>query len=461
MKKKVQKSILGLILFGIALAIVFVEICLNLFNPIASSPNQRNQAANSENTENVCKIICLGDSFTYGLGASRENSYPAQMEKILNQSRQNKIFLVKNLGIPGETLSQTLIKLDKAVKEFQPDIVIILSGINDTWSLPRYCKFRFSKSIQELNPFSLNLKFFKLIDLIAYNLKTPIAPGSDIPSIIKTANQLRDAKKYNQAQAYYEQALMINPQDPIALLELGRCQKLTKDYQAAGLTLEKAFVQNPESKIIHRELTDLFIKHKNIPEEFSLLLRLKNRFPDNMYLIQRLCYVYSILGEPFFSSNLAKKIANSQTKTLDINSLSKSELDLLESYYVQSKAAYNPKNKPQSFWKNFSKKISERIINISELRYLNYEKAAKLCEQEKIDLIFSSYPSILLEDMKTVAEKYNIPLVDNSLTFYDLLQEHSPREFFVSEFDRHCTASGYEVIARNVAAAVLRIVNSD
>ncbi|MBU1087014.1 MAG: hypothetical protein KKD05_05775 [Candidatus Omnitrophica bacterium] len=450
MNKKTQKSILGLILLGIALAIVFIEVCLNLYNPIIAQKNRVNPAEDGENRENVCKIICLGDSFTYGLGAAKENSYPAQMEKILNQSKQNKVFLVRNLGIPGETLSQTLIKLEKAVKQYQPDIVIILSGINDTWSLSEYCKFRVFKSIKQLSPFALNLKFFKLLDLIAYNLKTPIAPGSDIPSIIKTANQLRNKKKYPQAEAYYQQALLINPEHLIALLELGRCQKLNKQYLAAGLTFEKAFLLDPENKILHGELSDLFIKYRNIPEEFSLLLRLKNRFPDNMYLIQRLCYVYSNLGEPFFSSNLAKKITNSDTKTLDINCLNESELSLLESYYANSKAASNPKNKPESFW--------EKTINISELRYINFEKAAKLCAQEKIGLIFSSYPSILLEDMKTVAEKYNIPLVDNRLTFYNLLQEHSPLEFFVSEFDRHCTASGYEVIAQNIAAEIMKIM---
>ncbi|MFH1061588.1 MAG: GDSL-type esterase/lipase family protein [Candidatus Omnitrophota bacterium] len=462
MRKLNKKTIFILITLGIALAIALLEISLNLLSSINYKQSPSNQTNKTKLfDQDICHIICLGDSFTYGLGAGLKNSYPAQLESSLNQTNPHKLFQVQNLGIPGETSSQSLSKLIKILDKDKPDIVIILSGINDTWSFADYLKTSMRQGINDIYSLNLCPRFLKLFDLVCYNLKTPIPPGSDILSIIKTANLLRDKQQFKPAEAYYAQALLINPLHPIALLELSRCQKLNKQYRQAALTLEKAFILNPNDKTIQGELSDLFIKQKNIPEEFPLLIRLKNRFPDNMYLIKRLCYVYSILGEPYFSSNLAKKIADSQTKTLEINSLNPKDLELLKAYYKKSDPAEETNNSWGLVIGNFLRKSGKNKLNIPELRYRNLEKAAKLCKQKKVHLIFSSYPAILLEDTKNVAEKYNIPLVDHRLTFYNLLQQYSPSEFFVSEYDRHCTKAGYGIIAEDIAAAVLQITNSD
>jgi tetratricopeptide (TPR) repeat protein len=447
MRKPKKKSIFFLIALGIGLAVIIIEISLNLLAAIHHPRFNSKQTLAEQANPDIYQIVCLGDSYTYGLGAGFDNSYPAQLETILNKSRTNKIFQVQNLGIPGETTKKSLNKLIKILSKNKPDMVIILSGINDTWSFSDYFKTSMFLGIDSLSPKNLFPRIIKLFDLIRYNLKTPIAPGSDIPSIIKTANLLRDKKQFKNAEAYYQQALLLDAQHPTALLELGRCQKLDKQYSAAGSVLEKAFMQDPENKIIQAELSDLFIKQQNIPAEFFLLIKLKNHFPNNLYLIERLCYVYSILSEPYFSSNLAKQIVDSQTKTLNINNLNHKELELLQAYYYKKH--------------NSAKKTDNQLgslIDISQLRYRNLEKAIELCKQKKIDLIFSGYPSILLEDTKTLAEKYNIPLIDHRLKFYNLMQEYSPSKFFVSDYDRHCTAQGYQVIAENIAAAVLQTV---
>ncbi len=83
----------------------------------------------------VIKVACVGDSITYGAGIpDREKaSYPAQLERLLGPK-----FDVLNLGHSGATASRsgdlpynTTPEYEK-LKEFQPGVVILMLGTNDT-----------------------------------------------------------------------------------------------------------------------------------------------------------------------------------------------------------------------------------------------------------------------------------------------------------------------------------------
>ncbi len=81
------------------------------------------------------KVACVGNSITYGYGIpNREvNSYPAQLGKILGSEWD-----VKNFGVSGATLLKQGDRpywkqpaYDEA-KAYNPDVVIIKLGTNDT-----------------------------------------------------------------------------------------------------------------------------------------------------------------------------------------------------------------------------------------------------------------------------------------------------------------------------------------
>jgi lysophospholipase L1-like esterase len=69
-------------------------------------------------------IICFGDSLTYGTGASRNKSYPAQLSKMTG-------IPIINAGIPGNSTSDGLERIETDVLERSPRIVIITLGGND------------------------------------------------------------------------------------------------------------------------------------------------------------------------------------------------------------------------------------------------------------------------------------------------------------------------------------------
>ena len=82
-------------------------------------------------------ILCLGDSSTFGIGASnyKEKSYPAQLQKILNENISGINFEVINGGIPGSNSSQLLHRLRKNILKYKPALLIVQIGENDYWNL--------------------------------------------------------------------------------------------------------------------------------------------------------------------------------------------------------------------------------------------------------------------------------------------------------------------------------------
>jgi acyl-CoA thioesterase-1 len=86
------------------------------------------------------RVACLGDSITFGAGADprEQAAYPVQLSALLGNGHE-----VRNFGVGGTTL---LTEGDKpyrrqpqfqAAMDFDPDIVLVLLGANDTCGAPR------------------------------------------------------------------------------------------------------------------------------------------------------------------------------------------------------------------------------------------------------------------------------------------------------------------------------------
>lgn len=73
-------------------------------------------------------ISILGDSLTAGYGLAPEQSFPAQLERALQQ--QGYRVEVINAGVSGDTTAGGLARLDWALAD-QPDLVVVELGGND------------------------------------------------------------------------------------------------------------------------------------------------------------------------------------------------------------------------------------------------------------------------------------------------------------------------------------------
>lgn len=69
-------------------------------------------------------VLALGDSLTFGTGASAETSYPPVLAGLTGWN-------VVNAGVPGDTSAQALARLPALLAEHQPKLVIVSIGGND------------------------------------------------------------------------------------------------------------------------------------------------------------------------------------------------------------------------------------------------------------------------------------------------------------------------------------------
>jgi len=73
-------------------------------------------------------ILAFGDSMTAGYGVASDMSYPAQLQKILDESGYK--YRVVNMGVTGDTTRGGVGRLSRALGT-GPDIVILELGSND------------------------------------------------------------------------------------------------------------------------------------------------------------------------------------------------------------------------------------------------------------------------------------------------------------------------------------------
>jgi len=71
----------------------------------------------------ISRIMVIGDSFTFGMGANLEDTYPKQIERIIQ--KQNIHCEVINCGVIGYNMWQYLEALKKRVLPLEPDLVVL------------------------------------------------------------------------------------------------------------------------------------------------------------------------------------------------------------------------------------------------------------------------------------------------------------------------------------------------
>jgi len=103
--------------------------------PIAGGENNtlgyRGQKIELPKPDGVFRIVALGDSTTHGIGVSPQNTYIAQLGKILRDDYGYTQVETVNAGIPGYTTWGHVVSLAFRYPEVEPDLVIVYTAVLD------------------------------------------------------------------------------------------------------------------------------------------------------------------------------------------------------------------------------------------------------------------------------------------------------------------------------------------
>ena len=159
-----QKKDAALLIGSVCFCLVSIEIFLRAWNPFIAKPalKQIHQASsvyswelipnargvgrlgeainiNSHgyrgaelllsNTAERCRIMAIGDSFTFGMGVNSEATYAKQLEAMLNK-RQKKCEVI-NSGVIGYRMWQNYEVLKHKAPLLKPDLIILGVFLND------------------------------------------------------------------------------------------------------------------------------------------------------------------------------------------------------------------------------------------------------------------------------------------------------------------------------------------
>ena len=100
------------------------EISLN-------SEGFRDVEIRKQKPSSVFRIICLGDSWTFGWNVGSTQSYPQQLQDLLRREFPEANFEVFNLGVAGYSSIQGLRLLKTRVLDLHPDVVVVGFAMNE------------------------------------------------------------------------------------------------------------------------------------------------------------------------------------------------------------------------------------------------------------------------------------------------------------------------------------------
>jgi lysophospholipase L1-like esterase len=81
--------------------------------------------------DDVYRIVCVGDSVTFGFNVDQADAYPRQLEVLLRARLPGRAIEVVNTGVPGWSWVQGLRFVEREGLALHPDVVIAAHGTND------------------------------------------------------------------------------------------------------------------------------------------------------------------------------------------------------------------------------------------------------------------------------------------------------------------------------------------
>jgi len=228
-----------LVALGLFLGLLLLEIGLNLTGFFVLKFHNRSFTAADQQHK---VILCVGDSFVFGLGALAGEDFPSQLERVLHDQSPAAGIAVVNAGVPGWNSSLVAHRFKENLRKYRPAWAVILMGSNDHKNYQDVdCRFfaltrqdRFSLLRDKLQ----NFKSWRLLVTLAQSLRAklenyyisllaedlPVHKSSPIQKNRRTflCYDYLFKREYDRAKDCFLEMLKSNPRSVPALIGLSK-----------------------------------------------------------------------------------------------------------------------------------------------------------------------------------------------------------------------------------------------
>ncbi|MFC1889464.1 GDSL-type esterase/lipase family protein [Thermodesulfobacteriota bacterium] len=212
------------------------------------------------------RILCVGDSFTYGGRVERDETYPAQLRERLTETCPGNRFDVINRGICGTNTMKLLHYLPGWLEEFHPHVVILLDGAANRFNPWDHSLYARADALSSLKSRFFDLRVVKLFRILWLNgvarfYGWVITYPDFLPrSRSRSSEAFEEDPFHRTAEAYMERfrfdkaietslkAIRANPFDHLNYYRISKIYNLQSHYDAVVIfrELEEVREEHPE-----------------------------------------------------------------------------------------------------------------------------------------------------------------------------------------------------------------------
>jgi tetratricopeptide (TPR) repeat protein len=496
-----MKRRIGTFILGLVATVVLLEVALRIVGMIHF---REVTARKGEVRKGDYTILCMGDSFTFGIGASEGGDYPRQLERLLNSKIRNRRFVVVNRGVGGYNTSQILNNFPAWVDEIKPDLIVVMAGGANAWNYWGYRSYKRGDSVlSSMHDQLYRIRIFKLIKLLQKRFPDAIrllkariktSPGSadynaGLGNIYTELNQYEKAIKwfkagiqvdpkdvdnyrglgyvfrelgdYNQSIEWFKVGIEVCPGDPELYAKVGMTYLRVNESEKAIHWFKKGIAVDASHSSNYYGIGCVYSwlrKHEEAIKWFKEGIQVN---PEDSNNYTGIGYVYRDSGRPEKAMRWFKQgIRVNPDDISNYHGLAEAYNDTGEipgdkTIELMAEAAKrNPVAK--EYIKMFENK---RRIGLEARKWMesDLEKITGICREKQIPIILQNYPQRweFLSPSSEFAEKHGALFVDNRKAFNEMWERGERREdYFVP--DGHCNDLGYSLMAKNIYDVIVK-----
>ncbi|MDD5128915.1 MAG: tetratricopeptide repeat protein [Candidatus Omnitrophica bacterium] len=438
------KQKIGVFVLGTVAAVVCLELLLRVFG-VGYLLYRRGFPDDLKDNPAVYKILCLGDSFTLGVGAGKGEDYPAQLNGMFKESGLRK-FAVINEGVGGQNSSELLYSLDKKLDKYKPDMVVLMMGMIDghnmhlhNWALGQ------RGWPAKLSSWFTGLKIYKLFNYTGLSLERlrniqDVKQEADFTKketiqfkpLVSTAKQKADSivnearRLYRDGQNEKAAEVLIRASNKENVWEYLGIAKEYKAYETEERIIKKVLNADAQDEWLRFTLAKIYLMQNKFYAAEKVFKSILENNPDNNYIRFDLACLYMSLNRYDNAEELLKDSIRVHGKS------PRAEKLLAYCYEAQGKTIE-------------AGALHEDINSYRRVTDLNFSAIKNKILARNIRLVIMSYPqgNYVSENLM-----HGLAVVDNLKSFNNLPVFEKNRLF--SADDNHCNGQGYKLIAENL-----------